>query len=92
MWTFLTNTVCHKEVFSNSVEESTSPNYLKCNPPSDDYTRKGTGKGGDGDSGWMFTSLPKLILKLQPESFMITVSDNVYNIHDGAELSLVKQT
>ena len=63
MWTFLTNTVCHKEVFSNSVKESTSPNYLKCNPPSDDYTRNGTGKGGDGESGWMFTSLPKLILK-----------------------------
>ena len=74
------------------MKESTSPNYLKCNPPSDDYTRNGTGKGGDGDSGWMFTSLPKLILKRQPESFMITISDNVYNINDGAELSLVKQT
>ena len=92
MWTYLTNTVCHKEVFSDSVKESTSPNYLKCNPPSDDYMRNGTGKGGDGESGWMFTSLPKLILKLQPESFMITISDNVYNINDGAELSLVKQT
>jgi site-specific DNA-cytosine methylase len=90
MWSFLTNTVCHKGVFSKSVEEATSPNYLKCNPPSDDYTRNGTGKGGDGNSG-LFVRLPAIILKLQPESFLITISDNVYNIHDGVELSSVKQ-
>ena len=91
MWSLLTNTVCHKDVFSKSVEGATSPNYLKCNPPSDDYTRNSTGKGGDGDSGWVFIGLPELILKLQPESFLITISDNVYNIHDGVELSSVKQ-
>ena len=85
MWSFLTNTVCHKDVFSKSIEEVTSPNYLKCNPPSDDYTRNGIGKGGDGDSGWMFIRLTELILKLQPESFLITISDNVYNIHDGVQ-------
>ena len=45
MWSFLTNTVCNKDVLSKSVEEAPSPNYLKCNPPSDDYTRNGTGKG-----------------------------------------------
>ena len=28
MWSFLTNIVCHKDVFSKSVEETTSPNYL----------------------------------------------------------------
>jgi hypothetical protein len=39
----------HKDVFSKSVEEATSPNYLKCNPPSDDYTKSGTGKRGDGN-------------------------------------------
>ena len=77
MWSFLTNIVCRKDVFSNSVEEATKPNYLKCNPPSDDYTINGTGKGGDGDSGWVFIRLPRLILKLQPESFLITISDNV---------------
>ena len=54
-------------------------------------TRNGTGKGGDGDSGWVFIRLPKLILKLQPESFLVTILDNVYNIHDGVELSSVKQ-
>ena len=64
---------------------------MKCNPPSDNYTRNGTSKGGDGDSGWMFIRLPKLILKLQSESFLITISDNVYNVHDGVELSSVKQ-
>ena len=39
----------------------------------------------------MFVRLPEIILKLKPESFMITISDNVYNIHDGVELSPVKQ-
>jgi hypothetical protein len=82
-WSFLTNTVCHKDVFSKSVEEATSPNYLKCNPPSDDYTRNGTGKWGDGDNGWTFIRLPELILKLQPESFLITISDNVYVAEQG---------
>ena len=91
MWSFLSNTVCHKDVFSKSLEEATSPNYLKCNPPSDDYARNGTGKGGDDDSRWMFTRLPDPILKLQPESFLITILDNVYNIHDGVELSSIKQ-
>ena len=91
MWSFLTNTVCHKDVFSNPVDGATKPNYLKCNPPSDDYIRNGTGKGDDGGGGWMFIRLPKLILKLQPESFLITISDHVYNIHDGVELSSVKQ-
>ena len=89
MWSFLTNTVCHKGVFSKSVEEATSPNYLKCNPPSDDYTRNGTDKGSDGNSGWTFVRLPAIILKLQPEAFLITISDNVYNIRDGVELSSV---
>ena len=37
MWTFLTHTKCYKNVFSNDVVKSISPNYLKCNPPSDDY-------------------------------------------------------
>ena len=65
--------------------------YIHTYIPSDDYTRNGTGKGDDGDNGWMFIRLPELILKLQPESFLITISDNVYNIHNGVELSSVKQ-
>ena len=91
MWTFLTHTKCYKNVFSNDVIKSISPNYLKCNPPSDDYIRGGNGSGGDGETGWMFTKLPMIILKLQPESFLITISDNVYNIHNGLELSTVKK-
>ena len=91
MWPFFTNTIRHKDVFSKSVEEATSPNYMKCNPPSDDYTRNDTGKGDDDDCGWTFIRLPETTLKLQPESFLITISDNVYNIHDGVELLSVKQ-
>ena len=91
---FFTDTKCYENVFGNSIKEATSPTYLKCKPPSDDYTRTGGGKGGDGETGWMFIRLPKLILKLQPESFMITMSDNVLNIqcHDGVELSGVIQS
>jgi hypothetical protein len=92
MWSFLTDTRCYENVFGNSIKEAISPTYLKCKPPSDDYTRNGGRKGGDGETGWMFIRLPKLILKLQPESFMISMSDNVLNIHDGVELSGVIQT
>ena len=92
MWSFLTETRCYKNVFGNSVMEAISPTYLKCKPPSDDYTRNGGKQGGDGETGWMFTRLPQIILKLQPEAFMISTSDNVLNIHDGVELSGVIQT
>ena len=74
MWSFFTDTRCYKNVFGNSIKEAKSPTYLKCKPPSDDYTRNGGRKGGDGETGWMFTRLPKLILKLQPEALEYTES------------------
>ena len=36
--------------------------------------------------------ITKANLKLQPESFLITISDNVYSTHDEVELSSIKQS